>query len=89
MHLIKKLNQENYFLVKINLKDACVGIPVDKISRKYICFQWEVNLCKLLCIYFVLGLSPLIFTKTSEDPSCLIKENQCKKNNFFGFWTTC
>ena len=27
---------------------------------------------------------PFDFQKTSEDPNCLIKENQCKNNNIFG-----
>ena len=30
------------------------------------------------------GLSPSNFHKTSEDSNCLIKEDQCKKNNIFG-----
>ena len=30
------------------------------------------------------GSSPSDFHKTSESPSCLIKEGQCKNNNIFG-----
>ena len=30
------------------------------------------------------GSSPSDFHKTSEDPNCLIKEDQCKNNNIFG-----
>ena len=39
MHLIKDLVQEHNFLIKIDLKDAYFGIPLDKSSRKYIRFQ--------------------------------------------------
>ena len=30
------------------------------------------------------GSNPSGFHKTPEDPNCLIKEDQCKNNNFFG-----
>ena len=30
------------------------------------------------------GSSPSDFHKTSEDPNCLIKEDQCKNTNIFG-----
>ena len=39
MHLIKDLLQEHDFLIKIDLKDAYFGIPLDKSSRNYIRFQ--------------------------------------------------
>ena len=83
MHLIKDLLQEHDFLIKIDLKDAYFGIPLDKSSRKYIRFQWEGSLYEFLCLCFGLGSSPSDFHKTSEDPNCLIKEDQCK-NNIFG-----
>ena len=41
MHLIEDLLQEHDFLIKIDLKDAYSGIPLDKSSRKYIRFPWE------------------------------------------------
>ena len=50
MHLIKDLLQEHDFLIKIDLKDAYFGIPLDKSSRKYIRFQWEGNLYEFLCL---------------------------------------
>ena len=84
MHLIKDLLQEHDFLIKIDLKDAYFGIPLDKSSRKYIRFQWEGSLYEFLCLCFGLGSSPSDFHKTSEDPNCLIKEDQCKHNKIFG-----
>ena len=63
LHLIKDLLQEHDFLMKIDLKDAYFGIPLDKSSRKYIRFQWEGNLYEFLCLCFGLGPAPLIFTK--------------------------
>ena len=49
MHLIQDLLQEHDFLIKIDLKDACFGIPLDKNPRKYIRFQSEGNLYEFLC----------------------------------------
>ena len=42
--LINDLIQGNDFLININLKDAYFGIPLEKTSKKYICFQWKWNL---------------------------------------------
>ena len=61
MHLIKDLLHD--FLIKIDLKDAYFGIPLNKSSRKYIRFQWERNLYEFLCLCFGLGSAPMIFTK--------------------------
>ena len=46
MDLIKDVFQGPLqdFLIKIDLKDAYFGIPLEKSSRKYIRFQWEGNL---------------------------------------------
>ena len=73
MHLIKDLLQEHDFLIKIDLKDAYFGIPLDKSSRKYIRFQWERNLYKFLCLCFGLGPAPLIFTKLLKIPIALLR----------------
>ena len=52
MHLIKDPLQEHDFLIKIDLKDAYFGIPLDKSSRKCIRFQWKGNLYRFLCLCF-------------------------------------
>ena len=72
MYLIKGLLQEHNFLIKIDLKDAYFGIPLDKSSRKYIRFQWEGNLYEFLCLCFGLGPAPLIFTKLLKIPIALL-----------------
>ena len=73
MHLIKDPLQEHDFLIKIDLKDAYFGIPLDKSSRKYIRFQWEGNLYEFLCLCFGLGPAPLIFTKLLKIPIALLR----------------
>ena len=41
--------------------------------RKYIRFQWEVNLCEFLCLCFGQGLAPLIFTKLLKIPIAFLR----------------
>ena len=78
MYLIKGLLQEHNFLIKIDLKDAYFGIPLDKSSRKYIRFWWEENLYEFLCLCFGLGPAPLIFTKLLKIPIALLRRINVK-----------
>ena len=57
--LMNDLIQGNDFLININLKDAYFSIPLEKTSKKYICFERKWNLYEFLCLYFFLGLAPL------------------------------
>ena len=41
--------------------------------RKYIRFQWEVNLYEFLCLCFGQGLAPLIFTKLLKIPIAFLR----------------
>ena len=68
MHLIKDLLQEHDFLIKIDLKDAYFGIPLDKSSRK-----WEGNLYEFLCLCFGRGSASLIFTKLLKIPIAFLR----------------
>ena len=83
MHSIKDLLQEHDFLIKIDLKDAYFGIPLDKSSRKYIRFQWEGNLYEFLCLCFDLGPAPLIFTKLLKIPIALLRRINVRIIIFF------
>ena len=42
------------------------------------------KLIRIPLLMFWPGFSPYDFHKTSEGPNCLIKQDQCKNNNFFG-----
>ena len=42
------------------------------------------KLIRIPLLMFWPGFSPSDFHKTSEGPNCLIKQDQCKNNNFFG-----
>lgn len=44
------------------------SVPIDKRQRKYLCFVWEGNLHRFLCLCFGLDEAPLIFTKLLKVP---------------------
>ena len=48
----------------------------------------ERKLIRISLLMFWPGSRPSDFHKTSEGSNCLIKENQCKNNNFFGRHTS-
>ena len=87
MHLIKGLLQEHNFLIKIDLKDAYFGIPLDssrhKLKKIYL-FSMGRKFIRIPLLMFWTGSSPSDFHKTPEDPNCLTKEDQCKNNNILG-----
>lgn len=53
----------NCYMTTIDLKDAYYVIPVHKMHRKYLRFQFECKLYQFTCLPFGLCTSPRIFTK--------------------------
>lgn len=60
--VIKTLLKQD-FLAKIDLKDAYYLVPVAKIDRKYLRFQFNSKLYEYNCLPFGLACAPRIFTK--------------------------
>ena len=52
--------------------------------KKIYSFSMRRKIIRIPLLMFCPGSSPSDFHKTSEDPKCLIKEDQCKNNNIFG-----
>ena len=52
--------------------------------KKIYSFSMGKKFIQIPLLMFWPGSSPSDFHKTSEDPDCLIKEDQCKNNNIFG-----
>ena len=60
---IKHLIHKNCFFASVDLKDAYFIIPVAKVHRKYLRFEWKGNLYVFTCLCFGLSSAPRIFTK--------------------------
>ena len=60
---IKHLIHKNCFFASVDLKDAYFTVPVAKVHRKYLRFEWKGNLYEFTCLCFRLSSAPRIFTK--------------------------
>ena len=60
---IKHLIHKNCFFASVDLKNAYFTIPVAKVHRKYLRFEWKGNLYEFTCLCFGLSSAPRIFTK--------------------------
>ena len=60
---LKYMLQKGDCMCKLDLKDACFSVPLEKDSRQFVYFRWSGNLHEFLCFCFCLGPVPRIFTK--------------------------
>lgn len=58
-----KLVNRNYFINKLDLKDAYYMIPIDKNYKKYLRFLFDGNLYEFNCLPFGLNTALFVFTK--------------------------
>ena len=80
IHLIKEILQEHDFLIKIDLKNAYFGIPLNKKSKNIFVFNGK----EIYTNSFAYVLAWVQSVLSSEGPNCLIKEDQCRHDNIFG-----
>ena len=66
---LKGLMIQNDFMVKLDLKDAFLAVPLNqRESGKFVRFKWEGQLYQCLTLMFGLGPAPRIFTKLLKVP---------------------
>ena len=63
LHLLPDLNQAEDWMVKLDLKDAYLQIPIHPDHRKYLVFQWDDKFYQFICLPFGLSAAPRAFTK--------------------------
>ena len=51
------------WMVKFDLKDAYLTVPVHNSHQKYLCFEWKGRVFQFIFLAFGLALAPTIFTK--------------------------
>ena len=73
LHLIKDLLRQNYFMCKLNLKDAYFCLPLHRKHQKFIRFQWKGNIYEFFCLFFGPGPAPQTFTKLSKIPIAILR----------------
>ena len=74
MHYLKFMLQQGYYMCKLDMKDAYYfSVPINKISREKVRFQWSGKLYEFLCLCFGLSHAPRIFTKILEFRMSLLR----------------
>ena len=59
----KLLMRKNCYMATVDLKEAYYSVPVHKLHRKYLRFQWENKLYQFTCLPNGLASAPRVFTK--------------------------
>ena len=72
LHPLMEILEQGDYLCMLDLKDAYFCVPLNKKSRKNICFEWESSLYEFLCLCFGLGLTPRLFIKLIKVPVCIL-----------------
>ena len=62
-HMLRDLLRKGDFLVKIELKDAYLTVPICKDHQKFLHFVWKNFLLEFCCLPFSLATAPRVFTK--------------------------
>ena len=60
---LKDILTEADYMVKLDLQDAYLSVPMHKDMCKYLRFCWEGDVFEVLCLPFGLGPAPMVFTK--------------------------
>ncbi|XP_040264037.1 uncharacterized protein LOC120979380 [Bufo bufo] len=63
IHLLRDLLQMGDWMVKLDLKDAYLTVPVEDVSRNLLCFSWQGSVWRFTCLPFGLSSAPWCFTK--------------------------
>ena len=66
IHLLKDFLKPNYFMTKLDMRDAYYSIPIDKQSRRYLQFIFQGKLRQFKVLVFGLSTAPRIFTKVMK-----------------------
>ena len=66
MPMVKNLLRTNDWLLKVDLKDAYLCVPMAKQHQKYLKFRWGEKLYQFQCLPFGLASAPRDFTKVMK-----------------------
>jgi len=63
LHLLPDLIQKSDWMVKLDLKDAYLQVPIHQEHQCLLQFQWEHKIYQFVCLPFGLTSAPRVFTK--------------------------
>ena len=73
IHMLRDLLRQGDYLVKIDLKDAYLTVPIWKGHQKYLRFLWKETLLEFACLPFGLA-APRVFTKLMKPVVAMLRQ---------------
>ena len=74
IHMLRDLLKLGDWLVKIDLKDAYLTVPIWINPQKYLRFLWKDNMLEFACLPFGLASAPRVFTKLMKPAVALLRQ---------------
>ena len=63
LHMLPDILMPNDWMVKLDLKDAYLQVPIHQAHHQFLKFQWEGRMYYFQCLPFGLSSMPRVFTK--------------------------
>ena len=74
IHMLRDLLKLGDWLVKIDLKDAYLTVPILINHQKYLRFLWKDSMLEFACLPFGLASAPRVFTKLMKPVVALLRQ---------------
>ena len=74
IHMLRDLLKLGDWLVKIDLKDAYLTVPIWINHQKYLRFLWKDSMLEFACLPFGLASAPRVFTKLMKPVVALLRQ---------------
>lgn len=72
--MLKDLLKKGDYMVKIDLKDAYLTVPIWQNHQKYLRFLWRDSLLEFACLPFGLASAPRVFTKLLKPVLSILRQ---------------
>ena len=77
LHLLPDLLQSGDWMVKMDLKDAYLQVPINQCHQPLLSFQWEGKYYMFTCLPFGLSAAPRVFTKLLKPVVGFLRQVGC------------
>ena len=78
VQMIRDLIQEEDWMVKMDLKDSYLALPIRQEDRRWLRFQWEKETYEFTCLPFGLSAAPRVFTKIFKPVVAWMRQFGCR-----------
>ena len=72
--MLRDLLRKGDFMVKIDLKDAYLTVPIRKNHQTFLKFVWKEAMYEFACLPFWLASAPRVFTKLMKSVVGLLRQ---------------